>query len=73
METSQLRFIDTHCHLYAAEFDNDRNDMISRAIDSGIAQMMLPNIDLNTANEMLLLSRQFEGICFPMFGLHPCS
>src|SRR5687768_12294661 len=73
METSQLRFIDTHCHLYVPEFEKDRIEMISRAVEGGIFQMMLPNIDFNSINEMLRLSNQFKDKCFPMLGLHPCS
>src|SRR5687767_11017447 len=73
METSQLRFIDTHCHLYVPDFDNDRNEMITRAIEGGIFQMMLPNIDFDSINDMLRVSNQFQDQCFPMLGLHPCS
>ena len=73
METSQFKLIDTHCHLYASEFDHDRSELISKAIDSGIHQMMLPNIDIGTIPSMNKLTGQFPGHCFAMMGLHPCS
>lgn len=73
METSQLRFIDTHCHLYSTEFDQDRLEMIRRALHAGVKQMMLPNIDSESIGSMMDLVRQFSGQCLPMMGLHPCS
>ena len=73
METSQLKWIDTHCHLYASEFDEDREAMIQRAIAAGITQMMLPNIDLDSTSGMWNLVNTFPQHCKPMMGLHPCS
>ena len=65
--------IDTHTHLYAEEFDVDRNEMIKKAMDSGIQKFYLPNIDSSSINGMFQLEKDFPGICFPMMGLHPCS
>jgi TatD DNase family protein len=73
METSQMSWIDTHCHLYATEFDGDRFEMVKRALDLGVNQMMMPNIDLETLPSMLSLAEQFPQHCKPMLGLHPCS
>jgi len=73
METSQIRFIDTHCHLYADEFDHDRPEMIRRALELGIHQLMLPNIDLESWPRMMSLVDHFPENCLPMMGLHPCS
>ena len=68
-----MEWIDTHCHLYAAEFDSDRHDMVKRAIDSGITKLMMPNIDLESIPGMIALSKSFPGTCYTMMGLHPCS
>src|SRR5919108_914789 len=73
MQSPQLKFTDTHCHLYAAEFDHDRSEMIKRAIDTGIDRMMIPNIDMQSIHGMLELMMQFPQHCFPMIGLHPTS
>lgn len=73
METAQFKWIDTHCHLYAAEFDHDRAEMIMRALDSGVHKMMLPNIDAQSISGMWELVNAYPGNCFPMIGLHPCS
>lgn len=65
-------FTDTHAHLYAKEFEGDRDEMIQRSIDAGVKKMYLPNIDHTSIEGMLDLEKRFEGHCFPMMGLHPC-
>ncbi len=68
-----MYWIDTHCHLFASEFDDDRTAMIHRALDSNVMQMMLPNIDMDTLSAMMALAKSFPENCMPMIGLHPCS
>jgi TatD DNase family protein len=68
-----IMFIDTHAHLYASQFDNDRTAMIERAIANGVEQFFLPNIDLESIEPMLALEAQFPERCHTMMGLHPCS
>ncbi len=65
--------IDTHTHLYAEEFNADRTDCITNAINLGIEKLYLPNVDSSSIDGMLALERQFPNNCFPMMGLHPCS
>lgn len=64
--------IDTHAHLYAKEFDEDRDAVLQRAIDAGITQILLPNIDEFSFDALNKLAQESE-ICKPMMGLHPCS
>lgn len=66
-------FIDTHTHLYSEQFNEDRTEMIRRAIAAGVERMYMPNIDLNSIEGMHALEEQFPGHCFSMMGLHPCS
>ena len=73
MESNQLSWTDTHCHLYVAEFDDDRASMLERAFASGTRRMMLPNIDLESVDRILNLAKEQPGHCIPMMGLHPCS
>lgn len=63
--------IDTHTHLYVEQFDTDRDDVVNRAIESGVEKMLLPNIDSTTIDPMLELVRKYPDNCYPMFGLHP--
>ncbi|MFN5417472.1 MAG: TatD family hydrolase [Flavobacteriia bacterium] len=66
-------FIDTHTHLYSSQFDEDRTEMIQRALDAGVKRLLLPNIDLESIEGMYTLEKQFPENCFAMMGLHPCS
>lgn len=64
--------IDTHAHIYAAEFDEDREAVITRALEQNIDQILMPNIDLDSIAPMLKTQEQFPGVCHSMMGLHPC-
>ena len=68
-----MKFVDTHTHLFAKEFDNDINDVVENAISNGIKKMLLPNIDSSTTKAMINLCKQYPNNCHPMIGLHPCS
>ena len=62
---------DTHTHLYSEQFDEDRNEMIQRAIDAGVSRFFIPAIDSEYTQKMLDLEAQFPENIFLMMGLHP--
>ncbi len=64
--------IDTHTHLYAEEFDEDRKEAIQRALDKGITKFYLPAIDSESHEKMLQLEADYPDHIFSMMGLHPC-
>lgn len=66
-----MHFIDTHSHIYGEEFDEDRNDVVSRALEAGAEYILLPNIDANSVGPMLTLCDDYPQLCRPMMGLHP--
>ncbi len=66
-------FIDTHTHLFVEAFNDDREEVVRRAIDSGVEICLLPNIDVDTIEAMHALSERFPSNCHPMMGLHPGS
>lgn len=66
-------YTDSHTHLYLDAFNDDREEMIQRAIEAGVTRMFLPNIDSNTLEAMFRLADQFPSHCFPMMALHPTS
>jgi TatD DNase family protein len=68
-----VNFIDTHTHLYAQEFKDDRKAVVEKAINNGVSKLFLPNIDIHSIQPMLDLCWDFPQNCFPMMGLHPCS
>lgn len=63
--------IDTHCHIYGPEYDQDRANVVLRAQQAGVEHILLPNINEATVAPMLNLCRSYPGYCFPMLGLHP--
>ncbi|MEE9349759.1 MAG: TatD family hydrolase [Flavobacteriaceae bacterium] len=62
---------DTHTHLYASQFDEDRELMVKRAIDNGVTRFFIPAIDSETTQAMFDLEKQFPKNMFLMMGLHP--
>ncbi|WP_068598537.1 TatD family hydrolase [Vaginella massiliensis] len=65
--------IDTHTHLYSDQFDEDRAEIIQRALDAGIERFYLPAIDSTYTEKMLNLAAIYPEKLFPMMGLHPTS
>jgi TatD DNase family protein len=68
-----MTIIDTHCHLYAKEFENDIEQVIANAQQEAVQQFYLPNIDSASIEDMLQLEAKYPGVCIAMMGLHPCS
>jgi len=68
-----ITYVDTHAHLYLKEFDNDRSEVLERCRENGIHKIYLPNIDHTSIDDMLELEAKFQGECFAMMGVHPCS
>ena len=62
---------DTHTHLYSEAFDEDRDDMINRAIALGISRFFIPAIDSSYTDAMLQLEQKYPEQIFLMMGLHP--
>ncbi len=65
--------IDTHAHLYLHEFDEDRDQMMERALESGVSHFFLPHIDRYSTAALLQLEADYPHQCHAMMGLHPCS
>jgi TatD DNase family protein len=68
---SNLIITDTHTHLYSEEFDQDRNEMIQRAIDAGVTRFFIPAIDSTCTEAMYELEKNHPDHVFLMMGLHP--
>jgi TatD DNase family protein len=62
---------DTHTHLYSNEFDEDRDEMIQRAIDAGVSRFFIPAIDATFTKSMYDLEKRYPENVFLMMGLHP--
>lgn len=64
---------DTHTHLYSEAFDEDRKEMIQRAMAAGIDRFFIPAIDSSYMPAMYALEKEFPEAVFLMMGLHPTS
>lgn len=62
---------DTHTHLYSEAFDDDRDDVINRAIGQGVSRFFIPAIDSTYTKFMLQLEQDYPNHVFLMMGLHP--
>lgn len=62
---------DTHTHLYSEQFDEDRSDVIKKAIHHNITRFFIPAIDSKYYPAMFALEKEFPQNIFLMAGLHP--
>jgi TatD DNase family protein len=65
--------IDTHSHIYLDDFSDDRREMINRAKEREVTKIILPNIDKESYNKLMLTQNEYEDICLSLNGLHPTS
>lgn len=68
-----MRLIDSHAHIYADAFDEDREEVIKRAQDAGLEKIFMPNVDHESIDRMMETAEKHPDLCVPMMGLHPCS
>ena len=65
--------IDTHCHIDADDFDDDRDVVIRNSKNNGVEFIFIPNVDNSTIDKVIMMSELYAGYCFPMLGIHPTS
>jgi len=63
-------FIDTHCHLDAAEFNADRDAVYARAVDAGVAIQIVPAISRDNFSAVAATCERYPG-SLPAWGMHP--
>ena len=68
-----MTVIDSHCHLYLPDFNEDIEGIIQRAEAQGVEKFYMPAIDSSETENLLSTEKRFPGKCFAMMGLHPCS
>ena len=67
-----MYLIDSHCHLYAKNFEDDIEEVVQQSINNNVKKILLPNISSQTTDAMLNVCNRFSN-CLPMMGLHPCE
>ncbi len=64
--------IDTHCHIYLEQFDDDIQDVLDRAAESGISRIFMPAINFDSLLEMDEINHP-EIDFHKMAGIHPTA
>lgn len=67
-----MNLTDTHCHLDFDWFDEDREEVITRAVRSGVRKMIIPGIDLESCREGLKIAEMHPEV-YVAVGIHPNS
>lgn len=65
-----LQITDTHAHLDMSAFDADRDEVLKRAFDSGVALIVNPATGLKSGEKIIELSER-EPRLFAAVGFHP--
>jgi len=65
-----MKLIDTHAHLYADKFEEDIDEVLTRAAEVNEA-IFLPNIDQASITTMNNLVARAPDLLYPMMGFHP--
>jgi TatD DNase family protein len=68
-----VELIDSHSHLYLDHFKDDQQEVIARCKEAGVNRILLPNIDLESVDQIHGLCELDSEMFIPMMGLHPCS
>ena len=63
-------FIDTHVHLNADQYENDIEEVITRALDAGVNQMVVIGFDRKTITKAMELAENYSFI-YAVVGWHP--
>ena len=64
-----MPWIDSHCHLDAAEFDADRDAVLARARAAGVAMLVLPGVAVAGFAALIALAHR-HGLAYAL-GIHP--
>ena len=67
-----MGIVETHAHIYAKEFDEDREASLDRAKANDVEKVLMPNINSTSIDFMLEVEQENPEYCLPMMGLHPC-
>jgi TatD DNase family protein len=67
---SNVEFIDTHCHLDFAHFDEDREAVLKRAQAAGVTMLINPGADLESSRRAVEVAERFPQV-YAAVGIHP--
>src|SRR3990167_2034208 len=65
-----MELVDTHAHLNFASFNDDRKDVIQRALDNGVKTIVNVGTDVKASEQAIALAAQNDFI-YATCGIHP--
>ncbi len=65
-----MQFIDTHCHLDAAEFGGTQDALVREALTAGVGRIVIPSVACANFSVVKTLCERHSA-CAPAFGIHP--
>jgi TatD DNase family protein len=65
-----MQLIDTHCHLDLPQYDQDRDQVLSRAQQAGVQAQIIPAIQASTWPRIRQLCAGHPQL-YPSYGMHP--
>jgi TatD DNase family protein len=64
-------YIDIGVNLTGSSFRNDLDEVVQRALDAGVSQMIVTGTDIHHSQAALELSRSYPGVLVSTAGVHP--
>ncbi|MQM31252.1 MAG: DNAase [Candidatus Accumulibacter phosphatis] len=64
--------LDTHCHLAAAAFADDRDAVVAAAATAGVSAIVVPAVDVASFTAVHACCQRYPG-CVAAYGIHPLS
>ena len=64
------RYIDSHAHLFFADYADDIAAVLLRAKEAGVDAIIVPGTDLKSSKDAVQLADQYENI-YACVGIHP--
>ena len=68
---SKAHYIDTHCHLFEKEFEDDIDEVIKKIEDVGVEYVLAANTGCDSLIPLLDFEKKYPRICRSMIGIHP--
>ncbi len=64
------RLTDTHCHLNLPIFQEDLEDVLAKAWETGLERILIPGVDIETSQAAVALASKHPGL-YASVGVHP--
>jgi len=61
---------DTHCHLNFKRYKKNLDEVISRAFEAGVSQIVIPGTDVISSKKAIEIAEKYNGL-YVAVGIHP--